>query len=138
MVAAAVEATVGTLHHLKLGFARHTSPALWVAVGTAVNLQSLHLFAKSDDPYKDWADLKPWDLPYLRRLGLELDLCCRPGALDAIFTFLGRCSFPDLLKLEISPVDLESSGREPAVERFLGSHPKITNQLRRSGEILWA
>jgi hypothetical protein len=92
MVAAAVEAAEGTLRRLKLAFARDTSPALWVAVGNAVHLQSLHLYTAPINPFVDWEAVGPWNLPRLKRLELDLDRYWLPAHNDGIFIFLGRCT----------------------------------------------
>jgi hypothetical protein len=127
MIAAAVEAAIGTLSCLKLAFARDVSPALWAAINTVPHLRSLHLSAVTEDPFTEWDDLGPWDLPYLR--GLTLDLNCsgyyRAEDLNAIFTFLGRCSFPDLQELEVSIRKLGSDNETPALGQFLRSHSAI-------------
>jgi hypothetical protein len=125
MIAAAVEAAVATLHHLKLAFAQDTSPALWAAVGTVVHLRSLHLYALPQDPFTDWEDLGPWDLPLLRRLALDLEEFRLSEHYEGICAFLRRCSLPGLQELLIRAAQLESMGNAPAVVQFLSNHPAL-------------
>jgi hypothetical protein len=125
MVAAAVKAALGTLHRLKLAFTKDTSLALWAAVSTAVHLRSLDLHTLSDYPFADWEAVGSWYMPHLRRLVLDLDDYEDYKDYDGIFTFLGRCSFPDLQEVDICALPLISLGGVPAVVRFLNSHPAI-------------
>jgi hypothetical protein len=125
VVAAAVEAAVGTLHRLELSFAEGTSPALWAAAGTVVHLRSLHLYADSEELFTEWEGLGSWELPHLRRLALDLNNYEFSEDYDGIFTFLGRCSFPAFQELEISTLELMFLQDVPAVGRFLSSHPAI-------------
>jgi hypothetical protein len=117
-VTSAVEAAVGTLHHLRLGVGPEMSPAVWAAVGTAVRLRSLDLYVHSDDPSIKWEDRATWDLPCLRRLYLDLHRCWRPEAIDNMFMFLGRCSFPNLQGIKILEIrEVEYVGRKPVMEQ---------------------
>jgi hypothetical protein len=123
MIAAAIEAAIGTFHCLKLGLTGDTSPALWAAVGAAVHLRSLQLYNYSSYPFTDWEARGPWELPHLRRL--ILDGYWPSRGFNGMFTFLERCTFPDLQEVDICAPAVISLGDSSAVVRFLTSHPTI-------------